>query len=400
MKSTLYIGLLAVFLGLAGCENYLGDKTDLGFIEVPEFTNRDVAYVPIQPALTNFIRPVDLCIGFDELLYVVDEATEEVVCLDESGREIARKYVQGAKSVSQDRRFNLLVIGTKTDTVAGVAYDLSCIYRLELAGDDGYGLQRAQVVNTIVHPFYFKSTFSSGDALVEFHKVGIVGDNFDPNNNNAWYVTRTGPSANNAGLGPDDAVVLFNNNDVFESAVLVTTSGGQFNNYFREPSGLVTRTQPPQITAGQGKDFIVSSLSPNNLLKVQYIEFQETEFGAQYSPRIFPIDTSLADGFISEPNKFTRPVHLCLTGDGTNYLFVTDAEKDSLYQFTLTGLEGVAPPPASGETRYQKASFGGTGIGLTQFNEPMGVAYWREILYVCDAGNGRVLRFKLTLDFE
>lgn len=355
MKSTLYIGLLAVFLGLAGCENYLGDKTDLGFIEVPEFTNRDVAYVPIQPALTNFIRPVDLCIGFDELLYVVDEATEEVVCLDESGREIARKYVQGAKSVSQDRRFNLLVIGTKTDTVAGVAYDLSCIYRLELAGDDGYGLQRAQVVNTIVHPFYFKSTFSSGDALVEFHKVGIVGDNFDPNNNNAWYVTRTGPSANNAGLGPDDAVVLFNNNDVFESAVLVTTSGGQFNNYFREPSGLVTRTQPPQITAGQGKDFIVSSLSPNNLLKVQYIEFQETEFGAQYSPRIFPIDTSLADGFISEPNKFTRPVHLCLTGDGTNYLFVTDAEKDSLYQFTLTGLEGVAPPPASGETRDRKS---------------------------------------------
>ena len=209
-----------------------------------------------------------------------------------------------------------------------------------------------------------------------------------------------GVCGNNAGLGPDDAVILFDNDDNYESAVLVTTSGGQFPDYFQQPSGLVTRTQPPQISAGSGKDFIVTSIEPNNLLKVRYIEFQETDFGAQYSPRIFPVDTSLSDGSIDEPNKFSRPVHIALTGDGTNYLFVTDADKDSVFQFTLTGLEGIAPPPGSGETKYQNASFGGSGIGLTQFNEPMGVAYWREILYVCDAGNGRVLRFRLTLDFE
>jgi len=35
-----------------------------------------------------------------------------------------------------------------------------------------------------------------------------------------------------------------------------------------------------------------------------------------------------------------------------------------------------------------------------QFNEPRGLACWNQILYVCDAGNGRVLRFKLTLDFD
>jgi hypothetical protein len=401
MKKSIHsIFVLILILSLSSCENYLGDKTDLGFIELPEFTNRDVAYVPIQPPLKGFVRPIDICIGFDELLYVVDEATEEVICFDESGLEIGRKYVQGARAVSQDRRFNLLVIGTKTDSVAGVEYELSCIYRLELLNDNGYGLNQAQVTNTIVHPFYFKSTFSSGDALVQFHKVGIIGDNFDPNENNAWYVTRTGPSSNNAGLGPDDAVIQFNNDDQFQSAIVVNTSGGQFNDFFKQPSGLITLCQPPQISAGTGKDFLATSLEPNNLLKVQYIEFQETDFGAQYSPRIFSIDTSLADGFISEPNKFSRPSHMTLTGDGTNYLFVSDSDKDSVYQFTLTGLEGIPPPPASGETKYQKASFGGNGIGLSQFNEPMGVAYWSEILYVCDAGNARVLRFKLTLDFE
>ena len=182
----------------------------------------------------------------------------------------------------------------------------------------------------------------------------MIGDNFNPDKNNAFYVTRTGPSSNNAGLGPDDAVVLFDADDQFESTVLVSSSGGQFNDFFRDPSGLVTRTQPPQITAGEGKDFLVSSMDANQLLKVQYIQFEESDFGAQYSPLIFPQDTSLADGFLTDPNKFTAPTHIALTGDGTNYLFVTDAAKDSVYQFTLTGLEGIQPPPASGEPRYQK----------------------------------------------
>jgi hypothetical protein len=30
----------------------------------------------------------------------------------------------------------------------------------------------------------------------------------------------------------------------------------------------------------------------------------------------------------------------------------------------------------------------------------MAVAYFNEILYVADAGNGRILRFKLTTDFD
>ena len=392
--------LFALTLGLFSCENYLGDKTDLSFIQVPEFTDRDVAYVPIQPALNQFVRPIDICIGFDELLYVVDEATEEVICLDEAGNEIGRKFVQGARAVVQDRRFNLLVIGTKTDTVGGVEYDLTCIYRLELLSDNGYGLNQAQIKNTIVHPFYFKSTFSSGDAIVQFNKIGIIGDNRNSSINNSFYVSRQGPSQNNAGLGPDDAVLLFSSDDQFQSSVLVTTSSGQFNDYFDQPFGLVTRTQPPQISAPTGADFLFTSIAPNNLLKVQYIEFIEAEFGAEYRPTIFPLDTSLASGGLNEHNKFRSPKHITITGDGTNYVFVSDSEKDSVYQFTVNGLEGVLPPPASGETKYQKVSFGGSGVGPMQFNEPRGLAYWNQILYVCDAGNGRVLRFKLTLDFD
>jgi hypothetical protein len=91
---------------------------------------------------------------------------------------------------------------------------------------------------------------------------------------------------------------------------------------------------------------------------------------------------------------------MTMAGDQTRYLFVVDEAKDSLFQFTANGLEGIPPPPASGATRYAKVSFGGRGTGPMQFNGPVAVGYWRSILYVVDAGNGRVSRFKNTLDFE
>ena len=349
--------LVAVIVLLSSCEDYFGKETDLGFIEVPQFSDRDIAYVPIQPPIGGLVRPTDICIGFDELIYVVDEGTEEVICFDESGNEIARKFVQGARSVSQDRRFDLLVIGTRTDSIAAVEYDLSCIYRLRLFDENGYGLDRAAVISEIVHPFYFKSTFSSGDALVQFHKIGVIGDNFNPDKNNAFYVTRTGPSSNNAGLGPDDAVVLFDADDQFESSVLVSSSGGQFNDFFRDPSGLVTRTQPPQITAAEGKDFLVSSMDADQLIKVQYIQFEESDFGAQYSPLIFPQDTSLADGFLTDPDKFTAPTHIALTGDGTNYLLCDRCGQGQRIPIHTDGLRGHPTASCQRRTALPKSQF-------------------------------------------
>ncbi|MBI1315253.1 hypothetical protein GC167_00105 [bacterium] len=395
-----WMGPLCLLWMTMGCEDYFGEKTNLDFIEVPEYSDREIAYVPIQPALTGFVEPVDLCIGYDQLFYVVDRATEEVVCLDESGRELARRFVQGARAVAQDRRFDLLVAGTKTDTVGGVVYDLACIYRLRLTGQGGYGLEAAESLPPIVHPFYFKSTFSSGDALVEFHDIAVSGDNGNAQLNNQFYVSRTGPSANNAGLGPDDAVLLFDNEGAFISPVLVTTSSGQFNDYFRGAAGLASLTQPPQISARSTRDFWFTSTDENNFFKVQYIEYSESEFGAEFRPQIFPPDTTLSSRALYDPNRFAEPLHLTYAGDGTNYLFVSDAARDSVYQFSGNGLEGVAPPPGSGEKKYALASFGGSGAGPTQFNRPMGLAYWNQILYVCDSGNGRILRFKLTLDFD
>jgi hypothetical protein len=394
--------LLTVVISLTACEGYFGDKTDLDFIDIPDFSNREVAYVPILPVLDAFEKPTDICVGFDQLLYVVDSATEEVIALDEAGREIGRLFVPGARSVAQDRRFDLLVIG-EFDTLVNPTTTLtfSAIYRIRMLSSSGYSLSSGQIINKIVHPFFEKNSYSSTDAQVKFNRIAILGDDLNATRNNQYYVSRSGPGSGGP-LGPNDAVFLFGNNDKLISRIGVTVSNGAVvNDFFRDPYGLTSFTQPPQITASNSRDFLYTSLDPSNALKVQYVEFLESDVSAEFRPRILASgDTSKASGFINSPNKFTRPYDITVAGDATRYIFVVDAASDSLYQFTNTGLEGVLPPAATGITKYQKASFGGRGSGVTQFNRPMAVAYYNQILYVADTDNGRILRFKLTLDFD
>lgn len=394
MKSKfLFYSFLASILMLVSCDKYLGDKTDLDFIEVPQQSYREVAYVPVQPILDGFGYPVDIITGFDELIYIVDSLTQEVVAMDESGRLLSRKTIQGAKAIAQDRRLNLLVIGTKTDTL-GVTRD--CIYRLNLSGAGGYGLQYATITNEIVHPFYYKQVAIGRDSDVSLNRVSILGDN-------SFYVSRSGDKNNpNQPGGPDDAILFFDRNDNFITPIAVNSSLGGFSrDFFKKPFGITTLAKYPQISVDTRGDFIYTSLAANGALKVQYIENQSSVDGNAYVAKTdWANDTSLASSFINIPFRFEEPSGVEFTGDGSNYIFIVDKAKDSLYQFTSTGLEGVQPPPASGEKKFVYASFGGTGNGASQFNQPTAVAYKRRVVYVADGGNGRILRFKLTVDIQ
>jgi len=361
MKKYTQFSLIAGLFLLVGCEGFFGKKTSIDFIEIPEYLAREVAYVPVEPALNRFQSPVDIIAGYDELIYVVDDATEEIISLDESGRELGRFGLRGVKSVAQNRSLDLLAIGTTDRLVGGSVKVVTCIYKVDLHGPGAsYGIQYARVVDTIAHPQYFKSTFSGTDTAVVFNKDGT-----------------------------------------YQTPVAVNTPSGFFRDYFKKPTGISSFVQPPQISAGGPDHFVYTSVSENTSIKVQVIDYIESDFGASYEPRLlFENDKTVSDGNLGTPDKFERPVSTLVTGDGTNFIFVVDEAKDSLYQFTVTGLEGVKPPPGAASTKYQMASFGGRGDALTQFNKPTAVAYKNRILWVCDNGNGRVLRFKLTTDFQ
>jgi hypothetical protein len=181
--SSRLFGLAVLIISLSSCEGYLGDKTDLSFIELPQQNFREVAYVPVQPILNQFASPTDVIAGFDELIYVVDNGSQEVIALDQSGREVGRRFIQGAKTMAQDRQLDLLVIGSITDSNN---ITRSCIYRLDLSTSLGYGLRFAVFTDTITHPFYFKSSSISSDQDVSLNNIAMLPDN-------SFYVTRTGP---------------------------------------------------------------------------------------------------------------------------------------------------------------------------------------------------------------
>lgn len=388
--------VLGVIL-LSACEGFWGTKTDSDFLDEPVYTNRAVAYVPIQPVWDNLVYPIDVIAGWDELIYVADSGTQEIVSFDQAGNELGRYFIQGLSAISQDRRLDILAAGTRDTVIGGTPYTLPAIYRLDLNKTGDYGLENATLKRLITHPFYFKSGTPTGsDSVVRFTGIAPLGDN-------RYYVSRTGPSnfVNQFG-GPNDAVILFTAEDVYQTPVEVSTNLGLFRNYFVNPLAITSLAVPPQSPAVTNRaDFMFCSGGEGNLLKVQLIRFEESTFGASFEVvNLTAGDTSRADGFLYEPGRFTRPSAVTTTGDGTNYFFVLDAEKDSLYQFNGLGYEGVNPPPGSNTNKVILASFGGTGEGLTQFREPRGVAYLNRIVYVADAGNSRVLRFQLTTDFD
>lgn len=392
-----YILILGTAFSLLACNGFLGEETPTDFLDVPIANSREVAYVPIQPVVSGFSRPVDIIAGWDGLLYIADAGTEEIIALDQAGNELGRFSVPGLVAITQDRRLDIIALGRMDTTINNSPLNLATIYRLDLNKTGDYGLNNARITNKVVHPFYVKSgTPNQRDVEVSFTGITILG-------NNQYYVARNGnANSSNQFGGPDDAILRFQEDDGFISPISVKNTLGITNSFFRKPQGISSKAVPPQtLSVNSTGDFLFTSIDPNNLLKVQLIQRIETDGGAEFVVQnLISGDTSRADGFLYEPGRFTQPVDVAIAGDGTGYLFVVDSETDSLYQFNGLGLEGVNPPPGSRSSRNVLVSFGGTGDGLSQFREPGGVAYLDRIVYVADTGNGRVLRFKLTTDFD
>ena len=386
------IVLIAVAITFVSCENYWGKKTDLGFIDIPNYEVREIAYVPVEPKLYDASHPIDVCIGYDEFIYVVDSATSEIARYDMAFQPQGRLFIPGLTKVVQDRTFNLLAIGTSDTIVNGVDYDLTTIYRIDFESNGVLDFGFASIEKVAVHPFYFKNSFSSSDAFVKFTDIAVQGG-VSGELNNRYYVSRTGENLNNAGFGPDNAVLTFSNSDNFVSGIPVTAAGAVYSDYFKGPMALASFTQPPQIAARPSQDFWVINDDEDQAIQVQHIQFEEGPFGAVYQPIFYSTTDPNTRGYLQTANRFHSPADIAFAGDASGFVFIADAGVDSVYQFTSTGLEGVPPPPASTADLNAISTIGG-------FSDLRALAYYDRILYVADAQNGTISRFKLTLDFE
>ena len=428
MRSVLLVIVLAFPLVLTGCDSVFGSKDDATTDEIFDEGQVDptlldeVGYVPLNPFYTQgaaggtFDQPVDVYVGYDELIYVGDAAGLHV--LDLAGRpqrliaEVAGQALRGITAVVQDRSLDVLVAARRDTTVGGRTWNLAVVYRLR-----GVTTGAPTVQDIVWHPFDDRSRsnnqfrdprdYSSGFSDEDARFTDIA-----PLANNSFYVARSGP-VNTQGQGLPSIVRPFN-------GVLSFTEEGVNTRYISAlsatqpsllsavyPSALATPIGPPQRTTfSNTQDFFVAQNPPNQTVRYPVLSVRvfETTNGTE-----FRVDTDLlgvtanpdnGDGFLYEDFGLRGPTGLALAADATGYLFVTDATTDSLYIFNRNGVEGVSPPPAAGTIRPVKVSFGGEGSGALSFRDPQGVAYFERIVYVADTGNNRIARYRLNTDFE
>jgi hypothetical protein len=462
-------------VAFSGCDSVLGSKDDATTDEIfdegavdPTLVD-EVGYVPLNPFYTQSANggqlqtPVDVYVGFDELIYVGDE--QGIHVLDLAGRpqtflgeitgvindggtpddptddeEVPPQPLRDITAVIQDRQLDLLVAARRDTTLIDTTvvmgdttitikdWDLPVIYRIA-----GLTTGAPTVEDIIWHPFDDRSRSDNSfrnpqcfgisssmctqevlddpsstvltDQDARFTDIAILADN-------SFYVTRSGP-VNTRNEGKPDIVAEFN-------GVLAFTPGGTNTRYVSAlsatqpsllsavyPSALATPIGPPQRSNFPAtQDFFVAQNPPDRELRypVLSVLVVETTLGTE-----FRVDTERlgaaanpdnGDGFLYEEFGTVSPTALALAADETGYLFVTDETTDSLYVFNRNGVEGVAPPPGAGTLRPVNVSFGGEGSGPLTFDDPQGVAYFERVVYVADTGNNRIARYRLNTDFE
>ena len=173
-----FISIVLVTVIISSCVGIFGKKTDLDFIDKPVYQDRDIAYVPIQPVLDQFVRPSQVLAGFDELISVVDQGTSEIISFDVSGKELGRIEIPGLYSIAMDRAFDILAIGRYDTIFGGTPVNLACVYRINQKNGVLYGLRFASYKPAIIYPLYGKeNSATKSDEEITFTGVTCLGDN-------------------------------------------------------------------------------------------------------------------------------------------------------------------------------------------------------------------------------
>lgn len=419
--------LFTVTFSFSGCDDIFSSKSNKDTDEIfdegridPTLENID-GYAPVLPFWGGFDAPTDVHVGFDEFVYVTDASGIHLLDRADLSPRVTIP-LRGAVAITQDRLLNVYV-AARIDTVIesidpGITWDLPAVFKIKNMNGAG----PIQFVDTLIFPFddASLSTSAAQNARLDrgspnnYENVEVTG--LTILKDNSLYVTRRGPFTETTQVAaPDNTVLEFQR----------ITEGGIKSDKMRNVrqirslsptvpslrsgigiSSITSFVSPPQrdnptddrsfiITqADQTKDIPFRVLWINAVITVDGIVFQQNS-------SLLAQDTTQADGFLYEPNKFKLPSDIAFGGDDDSYIFIIDSESDSLFQFQLNGQEGV-PPPAGVEdqTRQIVVSFGGTGSGPKEFNQPSGVAYFNRVVYVADKGNNRIARFKLTSDFE
>lgn len=407
--------LLLSFSLLSSCA-LIGDKKNSAVDDVfkqgsidPNLVPASLGYVPVYPFFSHITAPIDVFVGYDEMVYVICENNPTDIndntleLFDQKGQKVYSMIIPGATDVTQDRRFMVYVAGR---VPVGNQYTLAAVYCIQ-----GISENNAHYVDTLIHYQCDESrnqtSFRGADDIaVQFTGLATLFDN-------TLYVARTGPRNDATSfVRPDNGVLVFDkdrNNIGFSTGLEPAASGLKS---CAGMSAIATNAAPPQKiqNISTSKNFFITLNDQNQRFEYRALSIlvaDDPDAGLTYSenPSMLNFDESKADRFLYQPFRFVKPEDCFIAPDQLNYYFVADSGTDSVYIFTNQGYEGVNPPANSTLKKQVIVSFGGAGKdgqsgGPFNFNDPSGICYYNRTLYVADKGNNRISRFKLNVDLQ
>lgn len=406
MKIIRTLVILMVAFTFTSCEFLFGSREDDEVDDIfeqgkidPDLVQNDVGYVPLLPFWKGFSNPIDVYVGFDEMVYVIDDNGLNI--LDLKGELHRTIYIPDAKEVIQDRRIHTFVAGTTEIEINGETKKLAAVYHLKnTASATG-----PEFVDTLIHPFCDVSrkniSFRNEDLQVAFNGLAIRPDN-------TLLVSRTGVINDlTSSARPDNAILFYDQNgeNIGYANGLNPVSSNLKS--VLGVSAIATPVAPPQTLYGMSEthDFLLAQSDPGAEIEYHVLwikEYIDPEGGVIYgeNPVMLDKDLTEATSFLYDPGKFVQPSDLFWAPDQSAYIFVTDSKNNKFYQFTTKGYEGVQPPPNSTQSKNIIVSFGQEGSGPFEFVEPSGVCYFRKTIYIADKGNNRISRYQLNTDIE
>ena len=154
----------------------------------PNLVSQNVGYVPVLPFFQGFVNPTDIYVGYDEMIYVIDDLGVHI--LDQKGTLNATISIQGATDIVQDRRLHTYIAGRINVIRGGNQYNLPAVYRLIHTGSNNY-----KIIDTLIHPDCDVSRASTSFRGAEDEQVKFTG--LTTLHDNTLFVSRIGPKKRN-----------------------------------------------------------------------------------------------------------------------------------------------------------------------------------------------------------
>lgn len=340
---------------IAGCDKRFSLE-ELSSARAPIIIG-DTSYVEITPSFDGFNEPRGILIGNDQLLYVADTKNNRLVMMNVAGQTLATRSILHPLCVAQDLKLDLIIGGEVVETNGDT---VGAVFRLSLVAAQ-HDLRNA-VLDTIWK--------EPSRPLRRFVGVAVLPDN-------RFLVVRRGPN-NNSFVDPDSRVLVFNANNVFQTPLpdLVTRAG----------SGITDINQPSGIsTFPNSRDFIILQSSEGVAYGALWMVYQLTADFDGWIPKYDPAKPDQRFVDFVRPNRFITPLGVAIDPRRRD-IFITDTALDSVFKFDSRG-------------KFKSESFGLFGTG-GRMKKPSGIAFFDRTLYVADAQEGKILRFRLSTDFQ